>query len=487
MDSRHKLGRNDPCPCGSGKKYKRCCEGKVRWYELLAAPSSHQSHFLSIRGKNLAFFEHIGEALQLDSITPKSNFATLKKAFTPHAVRRIHEAIPALWPDSRDYERALAAERPGVTALYVGNYQPEAVFRAITRHSLYCDRILLPDLFMYPTYVAEEFNPLLHPEKHRANTVKWAFLWFCLFPWIASGIVGFIRRPGDFNPAVYHEILGIQRNKFAANPELEEFAKHETERTVREMSVLDRGLWEYHMLSHPDAFLLDVFCRSPKGAPWKNEGEFLAFIQNRRDMHPYYVEYIPGQGGEFLKESSGASYEEAKRICAITNSHLITDIAVRWKEVELDHAHATGTTETWSPFAKALHAADLKVLNNIPLQAALHLREEDRLEAMRHFFNKVWRACREPDAYSSLNTANLAAELDHEVRNAQEEWDNIDKQLFAWLGVATGELVSSGLVGFVPAAAAAAVTGTAGLALAQWQRKSFDRRFPAGFFLSVKT
>jgi uncharacterized protein len=20
-----KLGRNDPCPCGSGKKYKRCC------------------------------------------------------------------------------------------------------------------------------------------------------------------------------------------------------------------------------------------------------------------------------------------------------------------------------------------------------------------------------------------------------------------------------------------------------------------------------
>ena len=21
-----KAGRNDPCPCGSGKKYKRCCE-----------------------------------------------------------------------------------------------------------------------------------------------------------------------------------------------------------------------------------------------------------------------------------------------------------------------------------------------------------------------------------------------------------------------------------------------------------------------------
>jgi len=24
-----KIGRNDPCPCGSGKKYKRCCLAKV--------------------------------------------------------------------------------------------------------------------------------------------------------------------------------------------------------------------------------------------------------------------------------------------------------------------------------------------------------------------------------------------------------------------------------------------------------------------------
>lgn len=23
-----KIGRNDVCPCGSGKKYKQCCEGK---------------------------------------------------------------------------------------------------------------------------------------------------------------------------------------------------------------------------------------------------------------------------------------------------------------------------------------------------------------------------------------------------------------------------------------------------------------------------
>ena len=27
------VGRNDPCPCGSGIKYKYCCEGKTAWHE----------------------------------------------------------------------------------------------------------------------------------------------------------------------------------------------------------------------------------------------------------------------------------------------------------------------------------------------------------------------------------------------------------------------------------------------------------------------
>lgn len=27
--ARRKIGRNDPCPCFSGKKFKRCCLGKA--------------------------------------------------------------------------------------------------------------------------------------------------------------------------------------------------------------------------------------------------------------------------------------------------------------------------------------------------------------------------------------------------------------------------------------------------------------------------
>ncbi|MBN1783089.1 SEC-C domain-containing protein [bacterium] len=28
IHAEQKVGRNDPCPCGSGKKYKHCCENK---------------------------------------------------------------------------------------------------------------------------------------------------------------------------------------------------------------------------------------------------------------------------------------------------------------------------------------------------------------------------------------------------------------------------------------------------------------------------
>jgi hypothetical protein len=33
MASENKIGRNEPCPCGSGKKHKQCCLGKTEVVE----------------------------------------------------------------------------------------------------------------------------------------------------------------------------------------------------------------------------------------------------------------------------------------------------------------------------------------------------------------------------------------------------------------------------------------------------------------------
>ncbi len=37
-----KVGRNDPCPCGSGKKYKKCCEEKIKHKKFEAQPLSKE-------------------------------------------------------------------------------------------------------------------------------------------------------------------------------------------------------------------------------------------------------------------------------------------------------------------------------------------------------------------------------------------------------------------------------------------------------------
>jgi hypothetical protein len=36
-----KIGRNDPCPCGSGEKYKRCCQGKDEAAQRIAREASN--------------------------------------------------------------------------------------------------------------------------------------------------------------------------------------------------------------------------------------------------------------------------------------------------------------------------------------------------------------------------------------------------------------------------------------------------------------
>ena len=42
----HKAGRNDPCPCGSGKKFKKCCENKEthkKFHAEVLTPAAPQS------------------------------------------------------------------------------------------------------------------------------------------------------------------------------------------------------------------------------------------------------------------------------------------------------------------------------------------------------------------------------------------------------------------------------------------------------------
>jgi hypothetical protein len=87
-----KIGRNQPCPCGSGKKFKKCCAlTGVPWNDLLTKRDPGMIAQMSIRGRNLAFLHHVAAALQLDNVHEIPDWRNIKRACTPAAVRTIHK------------------------------------------------------------------------------------------------------------------------------------------------------------------------------------------------------------------------------------------------------------------------------------------------------------------------------------------------------------------------------------------------------------
>ena len=62
-----KAGRNDPCPCGSGKKFKKCCEAKMSL-----------SHFSAAK-IDLASAPQVQKATSLTSLFQSSTFAIPQK------------------------------------------------------------------------------------------------------------------------------------------------------------------------------------------------------------------------------------------------------------------------------------------------------------------------------------------------------------------------------------------------------------------------
>ena len=487
MKESNKIKRNDLCPCGSGKKYKYCCEEKVDWNKILREGKDRTPYF-SVRGRNLLFINKIAEALQLDSITPSTSPQKLKAAFTTEAVKKIHEALIDIWPLNTDIHSVLQGARADVSGLYVGDYRREYIFKGLIRHSIYANKMIVVDPFVYPYSVRDEYNPILTPEQYRKETLKNVNFWFLLVPWIEAGIVEIIRTPDDFDRKLKWDSLKRQHKKFEENEELRKALEESTSKFVNSKQM-EEEMFRQLILPAPNEYLKKLF----KDLDLRKEGltyeEFIADIEKKREKDPDFLEtFKTGKNtSQLLIHSSGASYDIAKLTANLTGSYLVTDIYSRLKEIEIDRESQNIENKEWAPFAKAFQNLALKYLNNISLEHALILRKEKRLESLRVFLRKVWKSACTAESFSEINAKNLADELESEIRKAEVEWKQIDLDLLKWLGaelVAAGEQIVSGSGYFF--AAAIAISGVIKLGVTQLERKSFQDKFPAAFFMKLK-
>jgi methionyl aminopeptidase len=93
----YKIGRNDPCPCGSGKKYKKCCAGHLK-----GARAGHHPDKSKIRLKSPADIAGIRRAGELVVKTLDLVDRHLRPGITTDSINtlvddytRQHNAVPA--------------------------------------------------------------------------------------------------------------------------------------------------------------------------------------------------------------------------------------------------------------------------------------------------------------------------------------------------------------------------------------------------------
>lgn len=487
-----KIGRNGPCPCGSGQKYKVCCLGKVAWENIVPLSESHFRN-LTVRGKNEVFIENLAAALQLDRIDEGGDWSQVKEACTEQAVRQIYSSIIDIWPDADDLVRVLEAHRSESTALYIGSYEEDLILRGVTRHLLYADTILLPDPFTDPRRVRPEYNPLDNPNAFRVTTLKWARIWLMLTPWVEAGVVRFIRTPGDFDINLWWNSVETARTKLAANSELKAIFDQEIAETASRITAN-----ELRLLTMPDAYLVRRFAedREAEGAEGASEIDvqrFMDLIRAKRREHPYYIADPAGTGNmlnnQFIQYFSGANYELAKLTASLTGSHLITDMRARWAEVKLDRDEVKLGQDPWQPFSKAFADLEFEFLNEVPLQSALEIRRQGFLSSFRTFFREVWRKSVQKDAFSEANAAALADTLEHEMRQAKEEFSKIRVELSRWLAAGVlstvQRMIATATADYIGAGVLTAVSAVAGGA-AYLRGRGLRRSSPAAYLLRLK-
>lgn len=441
---------------------------------------------MNVRGKNQAFLSVLRSCLAApDYSTPAAN-NRFKAQFTPEITHLLFWSVQDLWPDQADAKRAIALEKDRTAGLYIGEYDLSSVARGVTRHSLYADSILLMDPFPHPRRFRPEFDPLQHPDIHVTNAIRGARLWFAMAPWIDAGIVRFIHAPAYFEHGEYVALLEQSRKRIKDHPELAAALAAQVEGG---MGAPD-DLAKYQILSGGD----DVFLEFAKKTypAWTKE-QALQWRQQQRALHPFYVPLrangTSGEYSQFMMQSTGGNFDLVKATAQQAGAHIITDLALRWRELEFDRRAAGVTADGWQSFAKAMQAAKFGYLEKVTLGDAFRLREEARLESLRQFLNKVWRASVRGDPLSADNADALASELGEKVREAEEEWRKIDRDLLQHFKTYAGVsgAIAWGTGAFLPAALVSVVGGAVDLASAHHRRTSFEDRYPAGFFLRTGT
>ncbi len=407
-----KVGNNDPCPCGSGKKYKKCCRD-------IPLSGRSQSTEYSIRERNLMFFNAITKILGMNN---GMTWDDVRKELTDEQVKRIHGVFEALWPkDSNIVDLLPRPNQKILRALFTGLIDPRTIYENATNFCLYFDEIFIVNPFTNPSYIAPEYNPINSPSQYKQETLKNVFLFLQLIPFIKAGIVNLIPDLCSTNPFLRKQIMSMAQAR--QNGESHKPAMSEVE------DELFRDDFKRSILSMPEEYLRKTILDSSPNLTSDQMESTIQYMKEQRKNDPLSLlqPIIPGENGAQLQIMHlSPNYEMALFLAQITGSIIFTDSPARWEEItKAPELNIQMADSAWAPLTKGLCEMELRFSNDHNLNLAYRLNGtiSSLRSALRNINGHV------QTEQDSSNKSFLATRLSEELRNAiiksDGEWSSL--------------------------------------------------------------
>lgn len=394
-----KVGPNEPCPCGSGKKYKKCCRNK---------PEDERSSSTerSIRERNLNFFDIIVHILGFNKT---ADWAEIRRSLTDQKIADIHKVVAALWPPETDLMSLLPKPDAKVSrALYSGLLDPMVAYKNIVEFLLYADEILMLNPFPNPNIIRKEFNPIDNPNQYRQTTLKNIIFFISFIPLIQSGHINLIPDPLNFNPALRKQIMD-EAEKRRKEVKLDD-------KSIEPMKKSAMEDYKRFLFSLPDDSLRNIIKRANSEISDEDLEKMLDYVKKKNEQDPLAPLHppMPGKGsGQMLISHLGPNLELGMFLAQATGSFILTHHPYRWSEICSSVNYFYGDYQSpWEHIATHMTNYEIDFVHFLDHKDFLSALNYGEFHYMRVALRNIWNAVQKEQPSSLSQIDNLIKEFD---------------------------------------------------------------------------
>lgn len=368
-----KIGRNDYCGCGSGKKFKKCCMNKKE-------DERPTWDVLSIRERNLVLYNGIEDILCFNK---GKTWDDVRRELSDDQIVEIHKLYGSLWPTNTDIFSLLPKPDNTLRALYTGMIDPRVATLFAMGSVPYFDEVLIQHPFINPGAVKPEFSPVDSPHQHKHQMLKNLLLFLFLHPFIESGVINFIPNPCFFDQHLHRQMLDMAKQRRSGEKinkrEADRYKKLLEDDIFRTMRMLPKEQQLYQIRQAMPDLSSEQIEEALQDMGKQNEEDPLALLQDN----------VFGEGGQFMMTSLAPNFEMSLFIAQATGSIILTDSETRWEELKVAQFKEGGVVSyPWSALGN--YFSNLQFVFSADPKKNIHHRINGEFGNFRKVFSEVY-------------------------------------------------------------------------------------------------